>query len=136
MDNNPMELFCAYDHLLNEVRALFSITSEEGESLCQVGIMDNLVEKPAMYPCIVVEMDGSRLAAYGGGSQYTGEHEFSLWVLCQWQGSFRTARIEMAGIVDKLLSISRFYTGDAVEYGVDTVHGTRCIVARIPGKVA
>ena len=130
-----MTLFDAYDHLLTAVEALFTETPEEGDPVCQVGIQDNLVEKPARYPTVVVELDGSRLSAHGGGSQYTGEHDFSLWVLYAWDGSFRTSREAVAGIVDKLLSIPRFYAGEAVEYGVDTVHGVRCILAKIPGKV-
>jgi len=131
-----MTLFEAYDHLLDEVAALFLVTPEEGEPFCSVGIMDNLVQKPKQFPCVVVEMDGSRLANYGGGSDLSGEHDFTLWVLCKYSVGFRQSRESLVEIAEKLLSIPRFYANEKVEYGVDPVFDTPCVVAKISGKVA
>lgn len=131
-----MTLFDAYDHLLSEVAALFTEISEEGLPVCRVEIQDNLVQKPKRFPCVAVEMDGSRLQNYSGGSDLSGEHEFTLWVLCKYGVSIRQSREALVEIAEKLLTIHRFYAGEKVEYGVDMVFDTQCVVAKISGKVA
>ncbi|GAB1366019.1 hypothetical protein MASR1M36_08900 [Candidatus Cloacimonadaceae bacterium] len=131
-----MTLFEAYDHLLSEVAALFTEISEEGLPVCRVWIMDNLVDKPRHFPCVVVEMDSSRLLSHGGGSDLSGEHDFTLWVLYKYSVGFRQSREGLVAISDKLLSIPRFYANEKVEYGVDAVFDVQCVVAKISGKVA
>lgn len=131
-----MTLFEAYDHLLNQVAALFTEIPEEGEPACRVAIMDNLVQKPPKFPCVVVEVDGSRLSVCGGGSDLSGEHEFTLWVLCKYDSSFRSSREALVEIAEKLCAIPRFYASERIEYGVDTVYDARCVVAKLSGRVA
>lgn len=130
-----MMLFDAYDHLLTQVAALFTETPEGGVPICSVEIMDNLVNKPKKFPCVVVEMDGSRLSNHGGGSDLSGEHIFTLWVLCAYKTSFRSSREQMVGITEKLLTIPRFYADEKVEYGVDMVFDAQCVVAKVSGRV-
>jgi hypothetical protein len=131
-----MTLFEAYDHLLDAVAALFTVIPEEGEPFCSLAVMDNLVEKPKSFPCVVVEMESSRLQSFSDGSSLSGEHEFTLWVLCAYQTSFRNSREALVEIAEKLLSIPRFYATEKLEYGVDVVFDTRCVVAKLSGRVA
>ncbi len=116
----------AQEHLEEQVKAI----------LPDVYVQDNLVDKPKSFPCVVIEPDGSRLSEHGGGSSFSGEHEFSLWVLQAYSGSFTASRDAMLEIVEQLLGIERFYCSERVEYGNDLVHGTRCVLARISGRVA
>ena len=120
-----MELCDAFDCLSTEVSARVS-----------AGMIQSLSEKPASYPCVAIVCDGSRLEAHGGGSDFTGEHNFSLWVLCKFSGDYRESREEMYEMVQALIEIPRFYIDESVEYGEDVVHGTRCIIARIIGRIA
>jgi len=120
-----MNLFEAQSHLEQEVRAR-----------CPgVWVQDNLVEKPKSFPCIVVEPEGSRLMAHGGGSAYTGEHDFAIWVICAFTENFHISRRQVANLADNLLEIPRFYAAERLEYGVDLVWDTRCVLAKIAGKV-
>lgn len=119
-----MTILEAYDHLVAELAARFT-----------GAVQDNLVDKPVSFPCVVVEMEGSRLSEHGGGSIFTGEHEFVIWVICAYGGSFRSARESLTGIVEPFLDIPRFYTGERVEYGVDMVWDKRCVLAKLSGKV-
>ena len=121
-----MDIFEAYDYLADKVKELIP----------EVSINDNLVDKPGSYPCVVIEVEGSRLQQIGGGSIFTGEHEFTIWVLSAYNGSFRESREEMVGIMEKLIGISRFYIYDKVEYGVDVAAGTKVVLGKITGKVA
>jgi hypothetical protein len=121
-----MDIFEAYDYLADKVQELVP----------EVSIQDNLVDKPVSYPCVVIEIDGSRLQQIGGGSLFTGEHEFTIWVLSAYNGSFRESREEMVNIMEQLIGISRYYINDKVEYGVDVAAGTRVVLGKISGKVA
>lgn len=110
---------------------------EQVQLVCPtVSIGDNLIDKPNSFPCVVVEVEGSRLQNYSGGSAFTGEHYFSLWVLCVYSGSIRDARESLVGIVESLIQIPRFYTDEKVEYGNDVAYGMKAVLAKIPGKVA
>ena len=121
-----MNLFHAQAHLEQEVAAR-----------CPgIWVQDNLVEKPKRFPCVVIDPDGSRLMAHSEGSEYTGEHEFTLWVICAFTENFSISRRGVTNIVDNLLGIPRFYAAERVEYGVDVVWDTRCVLARIAGMVA
>jgi hypothetical protein len=104
--------------------------------LPDVCVQDNMIDKPESLPCVVIEVDGSRLQEDGGGSSFTGEHEFSIWVLYPYGTSFKASRESMIAMVGTLLQIPRFFSSERVEYGNDLVHGTRCVVARISGRVA
>lgn len=121
-----MTLFEAQDHLEHEL----------SERVPEVNLQDNLVAKPKGFPCIVIEPDGSRLNIDAGGSSYSGEQDFVLWVICAFSGSFRESREQMQSILDRMLEIPRFYANDRVEYGVDMVWDTRCVLAKIAGRVA
>ncbi len=121
-----MDIFEAYDYLEGQVKTLCP----------KVNIKDNLVEKPGSYPCVVIEVEGSRLREIGGGSIFTGEHEFTMWVLSAFNGSFRESREEMVEIVEKLIAIPRFYIYEKVQYGVDVAAGTKVVLGKITGKVA
>ena len=116
----------AQAHLEEQVKSLFP----------DVFVQDNVIDKPQNFPCVVIEVDGSRLQEDGGGSSFTGEHEFSLWVLYPYKTSFTESRESMIQMVGSLLQIPRFYSNERVEYGNDLVHGTRCVLARISGRVA
>jgi hypothetical protein len=116
----------AQKHLETRVKAL----------LPEVCVQDNLVDKSKSFPCVVIEPDGSRLLKHGGGSSLSGEHDFSLWVLYAYNGSFTDSREAMLEIVAQLLEIERFYCDERIEYGNDLVHGTRCVLAHISGRVA
>jgi len=104
--------------------------------LPDVCVQDNLVDKPKSFPCVVIEPDGSRLSNHGGGSLLTGEHEFSIWVLYAYSKSFTESRASMISLVEILLGMPRFYCNERVEYGNDLVHGTRCVLAHISGRMA
>lgn len=115
----------AQSYLDNAVKALYP-------DIC---VQDNLINKPSSLPCVAIEVDGSRLQADGGGSSFTGEHEFSVWVIVEYGGSFTEARSTMMQMVENIIGIERFYCEKA-EYGNDIVHGTKCVLARLSGAVA
>lgn len=121
-----MTVFEAQDYLEREVQTLCT----------DVSLADNLIDKPTAYPCVVVEIEGSRLQSTGGGSVFTGEQLFSLWVLCAASGGIRSAREELMGLVEKLITIPRFFADEKVEYGNDVAFGTKVVLAKISGKVA
>lgn len=121
-----MTLFEAQDHLEQEISS----------RLPELKIQDNLVNKPASFPCVVVEPDASRLVIRGGGSEFSGEQDYVLWVICAFSGSFRSSRQELLDVLDKLLEIPRFFASERVEYGVDVVWDTRCVLAKLSGRVA
>lgn len=121
-----MTLFEAQDHLEQEI----------GSRLPETWLQDNLVNKPGSFPCVVIEPDGSRLMEHGGGCGYTGEQDFVIWVICAFEGSFRESRERMIEMLDSMLDIPRFFASERVDYGVDVVWDTRCVLAKIAGKVA
>jgi len=121
-----MTLFEAQDHLEHEI----------GSRLPGIAVQDNLVSKPKSFPCIVIEPDGSRLINDAGGCSYSGEQDFVLWVICAFSVSLRESREAMAEMLDRILETPRFYANDRVEYGVDLVWDTRCVIAKIQGRVA
>lgn len=121
-----MDLFEAYDHLSAEI----ALRQPD------LPITDNLIRLPSAFPCVAVIPENSRLCLHGGGSDFTGEHSFSVWVLCAYTGSYREARESIYLILQSLVDIPRFFIDEDIAYGEDMVGSQRCVLAKIVGRVA
>lgn len=121
-----MTLYDGQEHLEAEVKAL----------LPGVSVQDNLVDKPSGFPVVVIEVDGSRVAEYGGGSQFTGVHDYVIWVIYEvGKKSIRESRQSVAADAESILGIRRLFCSERVEYGVDMIWDKRVVFAKISGSV-
>lgn len=120
-----MNLNEAWDHLADEVG-----------KLVELPITDHVLGRKTRVPGIAIVPESSGLVVHGGGSDLSGEHFFSVWVLVPHAGNFRDSREVLYGYIQLLMTIPRFYVSEpVVEYGEDMVGNVACVLARIVGKV-
>lgn len=121
-----MTLLEGWDHLAAEIGALVDLP-----------ITDHVLGRKTSVPGIAIVPESSGLSAHGAGSDLTGEHYFSLWILVPHENDYRSARESLYSYVLSLCSIPRFYVSEGVvEYGEDMVGNVPCVLARLVGKVA